>query len=600
MPKRQTTTTSNEGGQKRRRENNWQQVERGTTTDVATSESGSAIANCSSPQRTLPEELNPSRHGCVERMEEPDEFITTIFICLNTIITPLLKEYIPQVVQDFYNSLVDMHRINTQCYPDVLKEYRGHQYRYGYINGNHRINSRMQAFAPNLDYRVAGAVDLTKLIIWTNRYNQFSECDLSELCNIITNINSFPSEVVRRIGKVRKVRNSVAHNNTDEWDRPKFITSLNEMTDLIMALDIDSDEQRLCVDKIEKIKEGSNCLRLVDGIPVKFTFTIKTRGSAHEATIHGFSDQQENQTLEKLETEANFNYDNSPFTIKAKKKQSIKLDLRADMSIYKSTDSFKLAVYELLQRVITASGVTENDNVGLDIEFLLPKNITKEQLIVVAESFPGALDRKLEKAILNFKKINQSGKKWKKVREKTVPELEIIERKLNEAAIDLENFRRRRNLVAGASFVGGLLAAPFTGGASLAALGLAFGTVTFVVSLVFEKHLTGEVMKNVQVAIDIDKETTKMLREQAQHYANVDDDLSKRLLKHFPGFILAVLAGSFSEFLKGFIDSTADSVRRTKYEVMDLRRNLEEELRTVEEMLQESMLEVPVEAKRHH
>ncbi|XP_052081268.1 uncharacterized protein LOC127719286 isoform X2 [Mytilus californianus] len=144
----------------------------------------------------------------------------TVGICLHTVITPVLREYILPILIKLYYRLTIKCQIEKQTYPFQLKtDLSGIYLNYKTINMNKDIFGKRT----NLyDYRVQNPVDLSKLFLQTHmaKYQAIDDsCDSSALLGIIININEFPVTVQNNSNTVRSnIRNTWAHCNFSEWN----------------------------------------------------------------------------------------------------------------------------------------------------------------------------------------------------------------------------------------------------------------------------------------------------------------------------------------------------------------------------------------------
>lgn len=113
------------------------------------------------------------------------------------------------VITNLYNSLKLSDQIDKQTYTGHLKVYGAVNFYLNYktINNNKTPPGNR---APNYDYKVKNAVDLSKLFLETSmaHYKGFDEsCDSSALLGIIVNTDKFPANVQIAAKDVRIYRN---------------------------------------------------------------------------------------------------------------------------------------------------------------------------------------------------------------------------------------------------------------------------------------------------------------------------------------------------------------------------------------------------------
>lgn len=179
-------------------------------------------------------------------------------------------------------------------------------------------------------------------------------------------------------------------------------------------------------------------------------------------------------------------------------------------------------------------------------------------------------------------------RKWRRVRKETLPSLRRVEGRLNDAADNVRNFRRGRNVAAGLGLFG-ILMAPLTGGASLGwtvgALTVGAGGVTLG-TIIIEQYLAGDVLNEAQTHIDQDKKETRYLRQRVHFFMErggtyQEEQFAHRLHERFPDAIINVVDQSIKDFISSFINTEAGSVFRAKDKVAELRKELETELQRV-------------------
>ncbi|XP_060567396.1 uncharacterized protein LOC132726147 [Ruditapes philippinarum] len=122
-------------------------------------------------------------------------------ICLHSVLSPVLRKYIPPVVSNLYSQLKRSDQIDNQKYPNQLARYKptNKELNYEAINNNAVIPQvSRRKDEKNFNYDVKCDVDLSKLFMPTSmtQYTGFDDtCDTSALLGIIINIFSFPALV---------------------------------------------------------------------------------------------------------------------------------------------------------------------------------------------------------------------------------------------------------------------------------------------------------------------------------------------------------------------------------------------------------------------
>ncbi|XP_045188920.2 uncharacterized protein LOC123546576 [Mercenaria mercenaria] len=178
-------------------------------------------------------------------------------ICLHSIISPALRQYIPPVVSKLYSTLKRIDQIDKQAYAKYLKRYKptNKELNYEAINNNSAIPKvKGKKDVQKYNYNVTSDVDLTKLFMITSmaHYAGFDDtCDSSALLGIIINIDKFPALPKQTAEKVRAdIRNPWAHCNFSEWDIIKYQNSFQLMHQFIRNLQLPVQDETAIIAKL--------------------------------------------------------------------------------------------------------------------------------------------------------------------------------------------------------------------------------------------------------------------------------------------------------------------------------------------------------------
>lgn len=120
-----------------------------------------------------------------------------IGIGLQSIVAPVLREFVAPKLQHLYDTLVKSCHIDTQLYPDYIKKYpatNAYELNYQSINNNKEPRKNKSLY----DYNVHDPVELSKLFLDTNMalYTSFDEsCDTSALLGILERIDVFEQDI---------------------------------------------------------------------------------------------------------------------------------------------------------------------------------------------------------------------------------------------------------------------------------------------------------------------------------------------------------------------------------------------------------------------
>lgn len=133
-------------------------------------------------------------------IEDNEKRWLIIGICIQSVLAPTLRKFAEPVTRNLYSMIQNTHGIQTQIYPDQLKQYpnAGHNLNYEAINNNHLIPRVRRTDVGKYDYKVTSHVEFSKLFLKTfmAKYTAFDEsCDLSALLGIIINIDTFSKPV---------------------------------------------------------------------------------------------------------------------------------------------------------------------------------------------------------------------------------------------------------------------------------------------------------------------------------------------------------------------------------------------------------------------
>jgi hypothetical protein len=119
-------------------------------------------------------------------------------ICLHSVISPALRQYVEPVVTQVYKAVQQTHKIQTQTDQNYLeRDSPTNKYNLNYesVNENkQRYKTRIKKY----DYNITDAVEFSKLFLLPDmaHYTKFDlTCDASALLGIIINVNTFPQNV---------------------------------------------------------------------------------------------------------------------------------------------------------------------------------------------------------------------------------------------------------------------------------------------------------------------------------------------------------------------------------------------------------------------
>ncbi|CAG2226744.1 unnamed protein product [Mytilus edulis] len=216
-------------------------------------------------KRTIPPDLQtqvediqikvPRTTGPPDDLDDRRKRWLIVGICLHTIISPILRTYVVNVVTKLCYSLTSRNKIHKQTYGSFLKRYSptNTELNYEAINNNKTLYGRNRA---RYDYRVKSAVDLSRLFLQTHmaHFTAFDDsCDSSALLGIIVNIDRFPPGVQADARKIRSdIRNPWAHCDFTEWTAIKYTDSFQLMGQLISNLKLSNREENRILGELNR------------------------------------------------------------------------------------------------------------------------------------------------------------------------------------------------------------------------------------------------------------------------------------------------------------------------------------------------------------
>ena len=130
-------------------------------------------------------------------LDEDTKRWLVVGICLHSVISPALRQYVKPVVTQAYNYAQQTHGIQTQTCQNYLERYppTNKPLNYESVNENkQKYGNRKQQY----DCKITDAVEFSKLFLLPHmaHYTKFdSTCDAAALLGIIVNLNTFPQNV---------------------------------------------------------------------------------------------------------------------------------------------------------------------------------------------------------------------------------------------------------------------------------------------------------------------------------------------------------------------------------------------------------------------
>ncbi|CAG2228386.1 unnamed protein product [Mytilus edulis] len=135
---------------------------------------------------------HPRKAAIPAALDDNQKRWLVVGICLHSIISPALRNYVDSVLTVFQSELIRKYKIDTQMYPNQLKDdpQTFAVLNYTAVNNNKKFGKNYAKY----DYTIKNAVDLSKLYLQTHmaRYTGFdATCDSSHLLGLILEISKF-------------------------------------------------------------------------------------------------------------------------------------------------------------------------------------------------------------------------------------------------------------------------------------------------------------------------------------------------------------------------------------------------------------------------
>ncbi|VDI48370.1 Hypothetical predicted protein [Mytilus galloprovincialis] len=301
--------------------------------------------------KTKPQAFKPD-------LEDNQKRWLVVGICLHSVVSPALRQYVASSMKKMYKRLKQSHKIDVQKYPNILQKYPvARLLNYEAINNNRNILFRGKKDYPNYDYKIQNAVDLSKLFLNSQmaQYAGFDEtCDSSVLLNIImhSDVTSIVSNLADKLRS--NVRNPWAHCNFDEWCSVKYLSSLQLMQQLIRNLKLSSevtilaDLTRWEVNGLHFLQGTTLGLEIIEEIShevsslAKYVLKIKKDATSAFGVVHSTLEMISNEIKETCKR-----VDQSDHTIEIIKSDVETLKIQAKQTIKIHDELYSFAQTEI-------------------------------------------------------------------------------------------------------------------------------------------------------------------------------------------------------------------------------------------------------------
>lgn len=182
-----------------------------------------------------------------------------IGICLNKLLTPVLRTVLAKEISTWYNYLcVPPQPINNQIYPKQAKQLPPSTINLHYGNINKNSVKSISAY----DYNVKDAESLAKLFVqpFMAQFSGFDHTmDLSAALAIICEGNPFhTSGAAVEAKNVRSVRNEWAHCDFSYWSDARYHACMLHIESLVKKLNLSNADENDFVKALNNWKDKGN------------------------------------------------------------------------------------------------------------------------------------------------------------------------------------------------------------------------------------------------------------------------------------------------------------------------------------------------------
>lgn len=185
-----------------------------------------------------------------------------IGICLNKLLTPVLRTVLGRVMPVWYNTLcLPPNQINTQTYLKEAQKLPPSTIRLNYGNVNKNFDNHKSKYS-SYDYDVKDPVSLAKLFLqpFMAKFSGFdTTMDLSAALTVICESDPFHfSGAAAQAKTVRSVRNEWAHCNFLHWTDVNFFACIQEIESLVRKLNMTPVDEKYFLGELNNWKDKGN------------------------------------------------------------------------------------------------------------------------------------------------------------------------------------------------------------------------------------------------------------------------------------------------------------------------------------------------------
>jgi hypothetical protein len=192
---------------------------------------------------------------------------STIGICLNKVLIPILRKAVAVEFKDWYERLTEPPtEIDKQDHKRHLKSLSPpkHRLQYVHINGNNMRQSVIE-----FDYAVKDPVSFANLFV-NSGWNCFTGFDET--------MNLDAALLVMRLARPfaecgaaphatdisTKVRNAWAEGDFRKWTNDQFISAIEKMQSLVESLNLSDEDKKEVCDELQRMKDKGISLNIYE------------------------------------------------------------------------------------------------------------------------------------------------------------------------------------------------------------------------------------------------------------------------------------------------------------------------------------------------
>jgi hypothetical protein len=201
-----------------------------------------------------------------------------IGICLNKLLTPILRNVLGKEIPVWYNSLcLSPNQINKQTYKKHAAKLPPSKQTLNYHNINKNYDNH-KLIHNAYDYNIKDPESLAKLFVqpFMAKFSGFDQTmDLSAALTVMCEADPFyTSGAAALANTVRKdVRNEWAHCDFSHWNDVNYVSCIQNIESLVKKLKLSSDDENDFVNELNNWKDKGNkvtfrifCFKLISSV----------------------------------------------------------------------------------------------------------------------------------------------------------------------------------------------------------------------------------------------------------------------------------------------------------------------------------------------